>query len=30
VDGDQRPQMLRLEDWRDVYFAVRRREATGG
>jgi 16S rRNA (adenine1518-N6/adenine1519-N6)-dimethyltransferase len=29
VDGDQRPQMLRLEDWRDVYFALRRREAEG-
>jgi 16S rRNA (adenine1518-N6/adenine1519-N6)-dimethyltransferase len=27
VDGSQRPQMLRLEDWRDVYFSVRRREA---
>lgn len=26
VDGDQRPQMLTLENWRDVYFAVRRRE----
>jgi 16S rRNA (adenine1518-N6/adenine1519-N6)-dimethyltransferase len=30
VDGDQRPQMLRLEDWRDVYFAVRRQEVRGG
>ena len=29
VDGDQRPQMLRLEDWRDVYFAMRRGEAKG-
>jgi 16S rRNA (adenine1518-N6/adenine1519-N6)-dimethyltransferase len=26
VDGDQRPQMLTLENWRDVYFAVKRRE----
>ena len=30
VDGDQRPQMLRLESWRDIYFALRRREAMGG
>jgi 16S rRNA (adenine1518-N6/adenine1519-N6)-dimethyltransferase len=29
VDGNLRPQMLRLEDWRDVYFAVRLREAVG-
>jgi 16S rRNA (adenine1518-N6/adenine1519-N6)-dimethyltransferase len=29
VDGNQRPQMLRLEDWRDVYFAVRLRQAVG-
>jgi 16S rRNA (adenine1518-N6/adenine1519-N6)-dimethyltransferase len=27
VDGDQRPQMLTLENWRDIYFALRRREA---
>jgi 16S rRNA (adenine1518-N6/adenine1519-N6)-dimethyltransferase len=26
VDGDQRPAMLSLEDWRDVYFAWRRRQ----
>lgn len=29
VDGDQRPQMLTLENWRDVYFAVKRHERTG-
>ena len=29
VDGDQRPQMLTLENWRDVYFAVKRRELAG-
>jgi len=28
VDGDQRPQMLTLENWRDVYFAARRGERT--
>jgi 16S rRNA (adenine1518-N6/adenine1519-N6)-dimethyltransferase len=26
VDGDQRPQMLTLENWRDIYFAIKRRE----
>ncbi len=29
VDGEQRPQMLTLENWRDIYFALRRREAAG-
>jgi 16S rRNA (adenine1518-N6/adenine1519-N6)-dimethyltransferase len=28
VDGDQRPQMLALEQWRDIYFAYRRIAAT--
>lgn len=26
VDGDQRPQMLTLENWRDVYLSVKRHE----
>jgi 16S rRNA (adenine1518-N6/adenine1519-N6)-dimethyltransferase len=30
VDGDQRPQMLTLENWRDVYFAVKRQEQAHG
>lgn len=29
VDGDQRPQMLTLENWRDVYFSVKRRDLAG-
>ncbi len=27
VDAEQRPQMLTLENWRDIYFAIRRRLA---
>lgn len=30
VNGDQRPQMLTLENWRDVYFAVKRQEQAHG